>query len=82
MSKHRAGWLTRLRLKTRDSKSTLSDTSTYPPVIYTPEGPVTEWARRQAAENMRLNPAKKIEVEKLIGETESRRRYPEAYDAD
>ena len=51
--------------------------------LYVPEG-----ARRQAAENMRRDPVKRVEVESLLarklgsmeaGIAESRRRYPEAY---
>jgi hypothetical protein len=59
-----------------------------PPRIDTPFGPVTEWARRQAAENMYLDPVKRTGVEILLAEQlgsveagikESRKRFPEAY---
>jgi hypothetical protein len=49
---------------------------------------VSEAARRQAAINMRLDPAKRAQVEVMLGEKlgslvagikESKRRYPEAY---
>lgn len=59
-----------------------------PPIISTPYGDVTEWARLQAAINMKHDPALKAAVEAKIiaemgdvekGEAESRRRYREAY---
>jgi hypothetical protein len=62
-----------------------------PPRIDTPFGPVTEWARRQAAENMYLDPVKRTGVEIILagemgsveaGKKESRRRFPEAYRDD
>jgi hypothetical protein len=52
---------------------------------------VSEAARRQAAINMRLDPAKRAQVEVMLGEKlgglvagikESKRRYPEAYTDD
>lgn len=51
------------------------------------EHPVTEWARAQAAVNMRLKPEIKAGVERMLkeqygeemGMKEARRRYPEAY---
>ena len=59
--------------------------------IPTPFGPVSEAARRQAALNMRDDPALRERVELRIiadcggdeekGKAECRRRYPEAYDA-
>ena len=63
-----------------------------PPVISTPYGPVTEWARRQAAANMAADPVLRSVVEaKLIAESggdeaagmaKARARYPEAYAND
>ena len=59
-----------------------------PPVINTPFGPVTEWARQQAAENMRQDSIVRSAVEAMLirecgseeaGMAEARRRYPEAY---
>ena len=41
---------------------------------------VSEPARRQAAANMKVDPVKRAEVERMIGAAEARRRYPEAYD--
>lgn len=41
---------------------------------------VTESARRQAAANLRLDPAKRAEVERMIGHERARANYPEAYD--
>jgi len=64
----------------RHWKKELSDASAYPPVIHTPFGPTSEPMRRQAAENMRLDPAVKARVENAIGMAEARRRYPEAYE--
>lgn len=71
-------WWENLSKKVRPAA--LTDASVYPPVIHTPMGPVTESARHQAAINMRNDPAVKARVENAIGMTESRRRYPEAYD--
>lgn len=60
-----------------------------PPVIHTAYGPVTEWARRQAALNMRDDPVKRHAVEAVLiekfgseeaGMAEARRAYPEAYE--
>ena len=62
--------------------------ATPPPIISTPYGDVTEWARLQAAINMKHDPALKAAVEAKIiaevgsveaGEAECRRRYPEGY---
>jgi hypothetical protein len=59
------------------------------PVIMTDYGAVTEWARKQAAENMRANPDAKTSVERLlidkygsvdVGMQVARERYPEAYE--
>lgn len=61
-----------------------------PPVIPTKFGePVTESARLQAAINMALDPALKLQVEQVVitecggdvekGIAECKRRYPEAY---
>jgi hypothetical protein len=54
-----------------------------PPVIRTTidgvEMSVTESARRQAAINLRLDPAKRAKVEEMIGEAKARANYPEAY---
>ena len=60
------------------------------PLILTAYGPVSESARRQAAENIRVDPVKRAAVIKLLadqifdgdlvaGEAECRRRYPEAF---
>jgi len=59
-----------------------------PPVIQTSLGPVTEWARRQAAINLALDPVKRMMVLEIIikecggskerGLAEARRRYPES----
>lgn len=58
----------------------LTDASVYPPVIYGPGGqPTSEWARRQAAENIKNDPALKAKIENMVGMDEARRRYPEAY---
>ena len=63
-----------------------------PPVIKTvvddKELDVTEWARKAAAMNMKLDPAKRLAVERLLqdkygeqqGLAEARRRYPESYE--
>lgn len=59
------------------------------PIIMTEYGPVTESARRQAAENMK-DPMIRGAVEHLLTEqygeelglAEARRRYPEAYDEE
>ena len=61
-----------------------------PPIIMTPWGPVTEWARLQAAMNIRSDPAAFDRVLNIIvkecggseerGLQEMRRRYPEAFD--
>lgn len=61
-----------------------------PPVIMTQFGPVTEYARKQAALNMRDDPECKARVEKILvaelgvetGMLEARRRYPEAYQGE
>ena len=60
------------------------------PLLLTAWGPVTESARCQAAENIRVDPVKRAAVIKLLadqifdgdlvaGEAECRRRYPEAF---
>ena len=57
-------------------------------VIDNKEYETTEWCRRRAAINMRLDSVKKRAVEELLqtelgkekGLKESRRRYPEAYE--
>jgi len=59
-----------------------------PPVIQTSLGPVTEWARHQAAINLALDPVKRMMVLEIIikecggsrerGLAEARRRYPES----
>lgn len=51
-----------------------------PPVIQGEFGPTTEWARRLAAHNMKINPDVMKRVEKLIGEQKARIQYPEAYE--
>ena len=59
-----------------------------PPVIMTEFGPVTERARRQAADNMRADDWLREQVEAALvkqygeelGLAEARRRYPEAYE--
>ncbi len=54
-----------------------------PPVIRTTidgvEHQVSEPARRQAAVNMRLDPALRARIVEMVGEAEARRRYPEAW---
>jgi hypothetical protein len=59
-----------------------------PPVITSPFGETTEWARKQAAENMRADPAVMIRVIEFLtrqmgseerGLAEAKRRYPEAF---
>jgi hypothetical protein len=59
------------------------------PIIATEYGPTTEWARLQAAENMRANPETKAAVEQLlidkygsvdVGMQVVRERYKEAYE--
>jgi len=59
-----------------------------PPVVMTEYGPTTEWARKQAALQMRFDPDVKRIVEDALTErlgsaeagiAESRRRYPECY---
>lgn len=40
---------------------------------------VSEGARRQAAANLSVDPVKLAQVIELIGEAETRRRYPEVY---
>jgi hypothetical protein len=60
------------------------------PVIMTEHGPVSEKARRQAAENMKNDADTKARVEAVlvnqygteIGLAEARRRYPEAYETN
>jgi hypothetical protein len=66
----------------RRKERTLVDTSTERPVIYTqtPDGgmgKVAEWARRQAAENIRTDPEKKRIAIQMLGKAEAMRRYPE-----
>ena len=61
-----------------------------PIIIETPHGNVPEWARRQAAINMRNNADLRARVEAVLirdakgdveaGKAEFRRRYPEALD--
>lgn len=54
-----------------------------PPVIPTMYGaPVPEWARKQAAENMKRDASKRHDVEMLIGKQLARERYPEAFEDD
>lgn len=53
-----------------------------PPIIPTEYGPVTEWCRRQAAINMRNDPAKKSAVEDLIGVEKAKAQFPEAYEGE
>jgi len=62
-----------------------------PPVIEGPHGTTTEWARHQAAMNMRADAGLRAAVEDLLaqelgdeqaGIAEARRRYPEAYQED
>jgi hypothetical protein len=60
-----------------------------PPVIQTEHGPVTEWARAQAAQNMKADPAVRARIEALLiarcggdvekGLARAREHYPEAY---
>jgi len=50
------------------------------PIIDTQWGPVTEGARRQAAENMKHDPVLKAKIEDLLGRERARRNYPEAYE--
>jgi hypothetical protein len=52
------------------------------PVIMTEHGPVTEWARRQAALNYRRDPAKLAEGIRRFGEARLRRDFPEAFQVD
>lgn len=62
-------------------------TKTPPPSIFSEYGQTTEWARKQAATNMRNDPEVRRRVEMLLvkkhgqarGLAECRRRYPEAY---
>lgn len=49
------------------------------PVIQTPWGPVTEWARRQAVLNMRRDPQKLKEMIARFGEARLRRDFPEVW---
>jgi len=49
-----------------------------PILIPTQWGPVSEGARRQAAENMKNDPFLRERIIAMIGEAEARRRYPEA----
>lgn len=60
------------------------------PIIMTEYGPTTEWARRQAAIEMKNDPDCKKSVEELLiqqlgsreaGLAEAKRRYPECYDS-
>lgn len=50
-----------------------------PILIPTQWGPVSEGARRQAAENMKNDPFLRERIIAMIGEAEARRRYPEAF---
>ena len=59
---------------------TNDDTKLNPPIISTPWGPVTEAARLQAAINLREDPARLAKVIEMIGEAETRRRYPEVWE--
>jgi hypothetical protein len=52
------------------------------PVIMTPHGPVTEWARRQAALNMRRDPKKLAEMIERFGLPRLQRDFPEAFTPD
>jgi hypothetical protein len=54
-------------------------TRTYPPIISTEWGAVSEGPRRQAAENIKRDPALKAKIVEMLGEAEARRRYPEAF---
>jgi hypothetical protein len=48
----------------------------------TEHGPVTEWARRQAALNYRRDPEKLAEGIRRFGESRLRRDFPEAFRTD
>lgn len=60
-----------------------------PPIIHSPWGPVTEWARQQAAVNQRDNPVLREQIIAMIAIerslsyeaalAEHKRRYPEAW---
>lgn len=62
------------------TRKTLTDASTYPPVIHTPEGPVTEAMRARAALNLKEDPEKKRQIVEMLGEVEAKRRFPEAFE--
>lgn len=55
-----------------------------PPVICTTidgtDYSVTEWARKQAAANLKADLAKREAVERMIGADAARERYPEAFE--
>jgi len=62
-----------------------------PPRIDTPWGQTTEWVRKQAAINLRIDHAKRDAVEAMLAEEmgsveagvrEARRRFPESYVED
>lgn len=67
----------------------LKDSITGPPVIISQHGQTTEWARYQAAINMRLDPKMKQQIVDLIALKENlssadalktaKKRYPEAW---
>lgn len=64
------GWLTRMRQRL---------VRPTPPEIMTEWGPVTEAARRQAAENIRSDAKLRARIVDMLGEAEARRRYPEGF---
>ena len=53
-----------------------------PVITVAGQGEVPEWARLQAAVNMRLNASLRAQVVAQLGEPEARRRYPEAWWTD
>lgn len=74
-------------------KLTGKNTPKTPPLIMTPWGAVSESARKQAAENMRADPAVRARVIQVLAdqqfagdlvaaEKEARLRYPESWGGD
>ena len=78
----KSGWRAMNWWRNRGAKKTLTEVTSNGPIIHTPNGPTSEWARRQAAENLRSDPEKMAQVREMIGEEEMRRRFPEAFSAD
>ncbi len=86
--------IAKLREKWRNARisrsigASVAATPLSPPQIFTEHGVVTEWARAQAAQNMRDDVVIRQAVETMLirklgseeaGMAEARRRYPEAY---